>query len=193
VSPRQRFSGPAVKKSRQLLVAWLVVLLTAVGLAPGPSPLAAADAAAQVPSCPVGTWRLSEAQLQPALRSRMNPYVVQRSSGDIVVTIKADGSFEIAYQRFAIDLTSDDARFSFMIDGLARGALREADPGTFAISLDSYAVSVAMVRGQEEQAYQIDSLPEMLTLAEYQCAGGLFLNMPIPWPDGNWVRLPFMR
>jgi hypothetical protein len=170
-----------------------VALSLSVGLASSGVLPPAASSAFQISDCPVGRWRLSEPELEPSLRGQMRPLVLSRASGGVEVAIEADGTADIHYQRFAMELTREEESLSLTIDGQAQGALKETDPRTLQATLNTYSVSVVMVRDGEEQSYRVESLPEMTQFIQYQCAAGLFLVLPIPFPEGNWVRLTFRR
>lgn len=175
------------------LVSALALALMVVAAAPARTP----TAGAQVPDCLTGTWTLADnsafAQNMNAIFSSVGAELtVGEVTGNIAMIIAPDGSYELRYNSFSVNLGGGFLSGSMVFDGSVRGLFRETEPGMLAGSITESNVAFTMsLLGTNT------SIPLDLPLGEgepqaYTCDGGS-MNVSIKIPGSTTIQVAFNR
>jgi hypothetical protein len=175
-------------------MASLIALVLALVAA---TPSRTSVASAQVPECLTGTWTLADnsafaGNLNSIFSSVGAGLEVGEITGDIAMIIAPDGSYELRYNRFSVNLGGGFIAGSMVFDGSARGVFHETEPGMLAGSITEANIAVTMsILGMTT------NIPIDFPLGEgepqaYTCDGGS-MNVTISIPGSTKIQVAFNR
>ena len=149
----------------------VALLLVAIMM---PAHIALGAPSAQLPSCVVGDWRLDNPEATfRSLFASAGGIQLDGVSGDVVLSIRGDGSYEINYAQFTLDSSTSAGTSSFTLDGWIRGSFSEVQPGALVGSTTDSSVtmtSTVLGRSTTSEALSVDK--EEGAPVDYDCGLG---------------------
>jgi hypothetical protein len=99
---------------------------------------------------------------------------VDSITGDILLTIRGDGSYELRYTAFTMSLTTSSGPLTSVADGPIRGGLRETGPGSVAGTMTESAVNIEVtVAGLTmTDTFSLTDADRSESLVTYDCGSG---------------------
>jgi hypothetical protein len=138
-----------------------------------PAPAALGAPTAQVPGCVVGNWRAVDVEdTFRAVFGQMPDMQFDGISGDILLSINSDSSYELRYDGFSINSSSQFGSSSFTMDGTVHGLMRENPPGSLVGNITDSAVTVTTSFNGTTSTNSFPVEVEEGQPAEYDCTLG---------------------
>jgi hypothetical protein len=146
------------------------MLLALVGILPSANP-----AQAQVPPCVAGEWRANDLdRVFRDLLGETEGFQIESITGDVDLTVRGDGSYEVRYSAFTMVATIAGEPATTIIDGPVRGRMQEVAPGALVGNMTEAAVNSTVIFQGNTMTQQIpfDSDGATGDAVDYDCDRG---------------------
>jgi hypothetical protein len=180
------------RRSLIFAISRLSFALLLAAMIPAPAVLGAPTA--QVPGCVVGSWRAVDVEdTFRAIFGQMPDMQFGGITGDILLAINGDSSYELRYDSFSINTSSELGASSFTMDGTVHGFMREDPPGSLVGNITDSAVTVTTSFNGTTSTNSFPVEVEEGQPAEYDCALGRLMFRFADADSGRSFSFNFAR